>query len=111
MASSNGGRRRGRPRIYTPERKLELERERDRFKKAAKRKREADAKWQRGTNFGYFERLWVPHPNELSKVLVAAGFVHENDIDLAPFRLSTAGSCALGDREGWSERRGQSEYE
>src|SRR5262245_48208458 len=84
MSTSNGGRKRGRPRIYTPEKKLELERERDRFKKARKRKNVADAKWQRGTNFGYFERLWVPHYDELTKVLVAAGHLRKDDIHIAP---------------------------
>jgi hypothetical protein len=84
MKSSNGGRKRGRPKVLTPEQKLERDRERWRKKKARKRKEAADANWQRGTNFGYFERLWVPHHDELVRALVADGYLHEDDTELAP---------------------------
>src|SRR5262245_11691307 len=84
MECSGGGRKRGRPITLTPDQKLEREQERWRKKKARKRKVVADAKGQRGTQSGYFERLWVPHYEELTKVLVAAGHLHKYDIHIAP---------------------------
>ena len=89
MKSSGGGRKRGRPVVLSPEEKLKRERERWRRKKVRKRKEAADGRWQRGTNFGYFERLWVPHYDELIKVLVAAGLLDENDINI-PARVDAA---------------------
>ena len=83
MKSSGGGRKRGRPVVLSPEERLRRDRERWRRKTATRRKRDADAKWQRGTNSGYFERLWIPHYNELTKVLVVAGLLNEGDADIA----------------------------
>ena len=86
MKSSNGGggRKRGRPVTLTPEQRLEREKERWRRKKAARRKRDVDAQWERKTNFGYFAKLWVMHPYDLAETLVADGCLHEDDVDIPP---------------------------
>jgi hypothetical protein len=79
----NQGRKRGRRATLTPEEKLKRERERWRSKQARKRKRKRDAERLRRTNFGYFVELWVPHYHSLTKALVAAGFLREDDVDIS----------------------------
>jgi hypothetical protein len=78
------GRKRGRPVTLTAEQSMARERERWRRKNARKRKKERDAQRLRSTNFGYFVRLWVPNYDWLTKALVAADHLHEDDVDVAP---------------------------